>query len=226
VKPHHAAVEWNVLAANANVATPNFAVFDEPGDYLFRSVDSDCEANALGGQNDRGVDADYFSSGIDQRPAGIAGVQSGVGLDNIVDKPASVCPKRTPKRADHAGGNGALESVRIADRDGELSDANALGFAKAYGLQLRRKNPDHGQVSVGIIAGQMRVGPTPIRERDLDFIRTVNHVTVGQNKPVRGDYEPRSAALAFPILFSNFDINDGGSDLVGGMDYGFGIGIE
>jgi hypothetical protein len=50
---------------------------------------------------DRGrIDPDDLPKGIDQRTAGIAGVERSIGLDDIVDQPAIIGPQRPPQRTD------------------------------------------------------------------------------------------------------------------------------
>ena len=48
-------------------------------------VDRDREADVLGIVDDRRVDADDLAVGVDQRAAGVAGVDGGVGLDQAVE---------------------------------------------------------------------------------------------------------------------------------------------
>ena len=82
----------------------------------------DGEAEALGREDDGGVDADDFAAGVDERAAGVAGVEGGVGLDDVVDEPAGGAAEGSAHGADDAGGDGGLEAVGIADGDHELAD--------------------------------------------------------------------------------------------------------
>src|SRR5260370_15213767 len=94
------------------------AVGDEVvGDILCR-VDGNGEADASGGaagRVNRGVDADDFTARIDERPAGIAAVDSGVGLNGFVNESGLAGLHGASERADNAGGERGLESERIAD---------------------------------------------------------------------------------------------------------------
>src|SRR5271156_2991397 len=95
------------------------------------AVDRDGEADSLRGQYDRGVDADYLAARVDQRSAGVTGIERGVGLNDVVDQAPRTRPERTAERAHHARGNGALEAVRISYRDRKLADANRLRDRKS-----------------------------------------------------------------------------------------------
>ena len=88
VKAHDAARQRHVLSGDADIAAAHPALADQPrGDELDGSR-RDREADALRHADDRGVDADDLARGGDQRPAGIAGVERRVGLDDAVDQPA------------------------------------------------------------------------------------------------------------------------------------------
>src|SRR6266478_1054177 len=52
---------------------------------------------------------------IDERPAGIAAIDGGVGLNGFVDKSRLTGLHGAAKRADDAGGEGGLKAERISD---------------------------------------------------------------------------------------------------------------
>ena len=82
---------------------------------------------------DRGVDADHPAGRVGQRAAGVARVEGGVGLDDVVDEagaPAVADRQRPAERADDAGGHRAGQAERVADRDDELADAQPVGVAE------------------------------------------------------------------------------------------------
>ena len=82
-------------------------------------VDGDGEAEPLAGAHHGRVDPDHLPAGIQERAAGIARVDRGVGLDELV-APLQVRLRAAPGRAHHAEGDGALEPEGVPDRDGEL----------------------------------------------------------------------------------------------------------
>ncbi|HEU4547661.1 MAG TPA: ATP-binding protein [Microlunatus sp.] len=78
---------------------------------------------------------------IDQRSAGVAGIDRGIGLDHLP----------TIQGTDHAGGDGAVEAERRADGDHRLADSQALADPEARGGQLPAGRPEHGDSSVRLL---------------------------------------------------------------------------
>jgi len=219
-------MQRHILATHADVAAPDFALFDEPAGDMLCGIDAERKANALRGQNDSGIDADNFAARIDQRSAGIAGIQRRIGLDDVIDEPARIGAERAAQRANDAGSDGALKTVRIANRDRKLPNSNVFRLAHPRRAQLRGVNPDDGEVGVRIISDQVSIGFASIGERYLNSLSAMHHVAVGQNKAVRRDNEARAAALALAIAATDLDIDYLGANLVGCMNDGVGIGIH
>jgi hypothetical protein len=61
-----------------------------------------------------------MAAGIHERAARVAGIESGVGLDDIVDQTAILGSERSADGADDARRDRRLEAERIADRDSDL----------------------------------------------------------------------------------------------------------
>ena len=93
--------------------------------------DGDGEADAVraaGAREDRGVDADEPAGQIDQRAAGIAGIDGGVGLDEeLVVGDADLGARQ---RRDDAVGDGLADAERIADGEHEVADLERVGIAE------------------------------------------------------------------------------------------------
>ncbi len=71
---------------------------------------------------DRRVDADQLAPAVDQRAAGVARVDRGVGLDGVENRVAVLDvgvagPHRPVHGADDARGHGAVQAEGAADRD-------------------------------------------------------------------------------------------------------------
>ena len=45
----------------------------------------------------RRVDADHFAARVDQRAAGVAGIERGVGLNDVVDQPPGLRAQRAAR---------------------------------------------------------------------------------------------------------------------------------
>jgi hypothetical protein len=69
---------------------------------------------------DRGVDADDASAAVGECAARVAGIERGVGRDDILDESGrEPCPRRerAPERAHHARRDGPREPERAPDGD-------------------------------------------------------------------------------------------------------------
>src|SRR5439155_24280869 len=137
---------------------------------------------------------------------------------DVVHQPAGIGAERPPKGADHSGRDRAFETVRIANGDGELADADVLRFTQARGGEVGRVDAEDGEVGVRILANQLSVGPAAIAEDHFDSVGAVNDVAVGQNKSVRADDEARTASARLSSvsgcvgLLSHVDFDDGWTD--------------
>ena len=90
------------LPGHADVAAANPAVANQLRRDEPRRVARDREAEALCRHDDRGIDSDDVAARVDQRPARVAGVERGVGLDDVVDQPPGLRAQRPAERADDA----------------------------------------------------------------------------------------------------------------------------
>ena len=93
-------------------------------------------------------------------------------------------------------------------------------------MELRRVDPQHGQIGVRIVSDDVRVRAAPVREHDFDSFGAVDDVAVRQHKSVGSDDEPRTAAGMFAISPAHLDVHHRGADLVCGTDHRPGIGIQ
>ena len=102
---------------------------------------------------DGGVDADEAAAAVEQRAAGVAGVDGGVGLDRCFDRASrrrsGSCGRA---RRDDAGGERLVEAEGVADGEDFLPDLEVAARADAgIGRSLSRGRVDleNGQVVVG-----------------------------------------------------------------------------
>ena len=61
---------------------------------------------------------------VDQRPAGVAGIERRIGLDHVADQAPVLRPQPATDGADDAGRHRRLEAERVADGDGDLAAAS------------------------------------------------------------------------------------------------------
>ena len=118
---HAHAPERHVLPRHADPAAPHAPFLDELGGDVLRGVDPDGEAQALGRQDHRRVDADHLAARVGQWAARVARVDRRVGLNHLVEQAAVPRAERAAEGAHDARGHGALEAERVTDRDEELT---------------------------------------------------------------------------------------------------------
>src|SRR5699024_810055 len=103
----------------------NVTVLDQVVDDRLRLVDRDGKADAfiVGRRDLLGVDADNLAIGVDQRAAGVAGVDGSVGLDAVY-RVAVGGGNRAVNRRNITYGYGTrqLQAARVADCDDLLAD--------------------------------------------------------------------------------------------------------
>ncbi len=91
-----------ILSLEAEKTTNDLPVADQPRHYPFDRIAGYGKADALCGHNHSGIDPDDFSAAVDQGPAGISGVERGIGLNNVFDQPPAESPQRTSQRTYNA----------------------------------------------------------------------------------------------------------------------------
>src|SRR5436309_1524776 len=108
------------------------------GDAL-GTVDRNGEADAGGGaagRENRRVDADDLAARVDERTAGIAAINGGVGLNGFIDESALAGLHGPAERADYSGGQGALETEGISDGQNFLTDLQCGGITQWQGDEM------------------------------------------------------------------------------------------
>src|SRR5699024_8291573 len=156
-------VVGQVLADHAEAAAPYFTVFHDLVVNRHHQVAGNREANAdiaTGARQDGGVDADQFAVQIDQRAARVAGVDGGVGLNEVFEAiPEAVATEA----ADDAGGDGLGQAERVADGNDEVADPQLVRvgyrqFGQVVGVDLyhrhvgRRRAADQLGLEFAVVA--------------------------------------------------------------------------
>src|ERR1700680_5122019 len=120
-------------------------------------VGGDREADPLRAaraREDGGIDADQPARKVDQRPAGIAGIDGGIGLDEeLIVADADL---RARDRRHDAVGHRLPDRERIADGQHHVADLERVGIAEFDGgesLALRLET-EHGEVRTGVLEHQ------------------------------------------------------------------------
>ena len=75
-------------------------------------------------------------AGADQRAAGVALVDRGIRLDEVLEAPSPLRRRRAPLGADDAHRHGLADAERVADREHDVADAHRVGVAERQRLQV------------------------------------------------------------------------------------------
>src|SRR5262249_12507135 len=84
----------------------------------------------------------------------------------------------------------------ITNRDHQLAHTDRLRLAQLCRHEIRRRDTNHRQIRVRVIADQLRLKPAPVHERHINLRRAVYNMTIGQNEPVRRKDESGTTATA------------------------------
>ena len=139
------------------------------------------------GADFHGVDADDLPVAVNQWPAGVAGVQGGVGLD---ERHGAAVHVHVPvDGGDDAVGVGAPEGCPkgIADGYHRVAHPQGGGVAELGGGQVGAVNAHHRQVGNIVAAHQPGAEGTVIGELDGNGAGILHHMGVGHDIAVRGE---------------------------------------
>src|SRR5262245_56626387 len=194
MKPDDTPVERNVLPCHSDVTATDLSIANQSASHEFCRVDRNRETDALSRQNHGRIDADDFAAGVNQRPAAIAGIQGGIGLDDIVHQTPRVGSQRPAQGTDYASRNRALTSVRIPDGDRKVPYADFLRVSKESGHRTRRIDSNHSEVRIRVVANELCVKSVAIKQGDNDLAGIVNDVAVSKNESVGSKDKSRTTA--------------------------------
>ena len=127
---------------------------------------------------------------IDERAAGIAGIDRGVGLDEeLVVGDADLGARQ---RRDDAARHRLPDAERIADGEHEIADFEIVGIADGERRQLLivRLDLEHGEI--GALVGEQKLGFefAPVGEHDADVAAAQDHVVVGDDEALASTMTP------------------------------------
>ena len=134
---------------------------------------------------------------VDEGPAGVAWVDRGVGLDDVVDGEPAGRLDLALKRGDDPCRGGAVERERVADGDHRVTHADRGGITEGERVKLVGRDVDLQQGDVGglVLAdhlGRNRLRVVAIAELNRDLRRPVDDMGVGEDVAVVVDDEPGS----------------------------------
>ena len=118
-----------VWVVHAHVRDPRRAAGAQVVEHRLGRRDRDREADVVrrARVGDRGVDADHAAVDVDERTAGVAGVDRGVGLDRVDERLGAGDVHGAAEPGDDARRDGRApgDAERVADRDDRVADLRA-----------------------------------------------------------------------------------------------------
>src|SRR2546427_12960296 len=112
---HQMAHKRHVLSGDADIATLDAAIFDEPPSHKRGGIDPDGKADPLGWENHRRIHADDVTARRHQRPSRIPRGEGRGPLDALIDGPSRRRPQRSCEGHYPATRAGTLEPLGIPD---------------------------------------------------------------------------------------------------------------
>ena len=125
-----------------------------------------------------GVDADDLAVAVEERATGVAGVDGGVGLDEVAQRgwrrrpvtSETTMVRSRPLTMPEVTRAGEL-AQRVAHGDGQLADLEGGRVAQLRGRQVGRVDLDEREVGVGVDAGDRAVEGPAVGEHDAHACR-------------------------------------------------------
>ena len=186
----------DVLDHDAQVAAGDATVAYEAVHDVAGEVGGDGEADALvaaGAAEDGGVDADEAALNIHERAAGVAGVDGGVGLDEVfVVFDAEVA---AAGGADDAGGDGLADAEGVADGEHDVAYLDLVAVGHGDDREVLGVNLDDGDVGLGVAANDFGGELAAILHCHFNLFGAIHDMVVGQDVTVFGDDDARAEAF-------------------------------
>src|SRR5207302_5981035 len=191
----------DAVYAHAELAALDRAELDQllhdAASHVHRDREADADV-AAGAREYRGVDPDQLAAQVHQRAAGVARIDRGVGLNEVLEA-VGVDP-RARQAADDPRGHGVLQTEGIADRHHEVADLGLGGVAErdlrqALGLDLENRD-----VGVRVAPDHFGLEITPVLERHGDLVGILHDVRIREDVTGLGvDDHARAGALERPL---------------------------
>ena len=164
-------------------------------DDAAHQVDGDRKADAFGSRvlrKYRRVNADKLAATVDQCAAGITGIDSGIGLNEVFKR--HQVQEAAPGSADDALGHGGCQAIGVADCEHDIADSQCSERANLDGGQVRQIDFEQGQVRFSVDADRDRFRDASVAELHANFGRRCNNVVIGDEIALRVDDDGRGEA--------------------------------
>ena len=183
------------------------AVFDEAIADFTGQIGGDGKADAdpdAHGRADHGIHAHDLAVDVDQRAAGIAHVDIGIGLDEILVGQRPHVFNLTALGTDVAEGDAVLEVEGSANGDGELTHPDLVGVGELHRNQARDlfAQLNHRQIGLGIPAADLGLHLAPILEDHQNGLGVFDNMVVGEDVTVFAHDHSGPASIVKRIALS------------------------
>jgi hypothetical protein len=135
---------------------------------------------------------------MEQRPAGVPGVDGRVDLDDRFDRAVAVNLQRPIQTGDDSGRQRALQAEGIADRKHPHSDFQIGRIAERDGKQLIGGGFDSNDRHIidGVGSHEGRIVGLAGMDRDGDLLGPLDHMVIREDVPFLIEDASRAGALA------------------------------
>ncbi len=187
----HAQTLLRRVESQAGPPPPHLPAGLEVGEYGAQHVDRDREAEALAGRVDHGVDPDHAALHVEQGATGVARVDAGVGLQEVVVGAQLQVPVLG---RDDARGHRVVVAVGVAHREHGIAGADRAVGSQLHRGQARGRDGQQGQIAEGVDPDHGGVQDGAVHEPHADGARLADHVVVGDDQAVGIHHQARSQA--------------------------------
>ena len=178
-----------LLQGDAHPPSRYVTVSLELRDHVHRHIDRNGERQphvTAAAAEDLRVDAHDLAGQVEQRPAGVTGVDRHIGLN---ERDIGIVRQGPTQGADDALGRGALQPERCADGKHPLPDLESAGIADRDGWQIFGVDFQQRNIGLRIAANHLGWELALVVQPDSDFVRLVHHMPVGDDITVGGNDE-------------------------------------
>ena len=139
----------DILHLDPEHAPDHLALFLQLRDHRLGHVAGGGKADALAGGQDGGIDAHHFALEVEEGTAAVAGVDGGVGLEEVIIRTGADDPALG---ADDPLGDGMAQAEGITHRHDPVAHPYGLGIPQLQEGQVRGRVGDlnQGQIGLGV----------------------------------------------------------------------------
>ena len=205
---------WSVAPSQGRltVAPPSTRRDDDALDHVDGNGEADPHA-AAGTRIDRRIDADQLAVEIDQRAAGIAGIDGGVGLDE--EAVVADSDLRARKRGNYALSDRLADGERVADGDDKVTDFERVRIAKLEHREIPAAlEPEHREIRSRIAQHNLRLELALVGKRDFHLGHALDHVVVGDDETRGVDDHAGAQRLLHPLVLASLAAEETAEDRI------------